>query len=220
MSRLSGFQEAKKEKAQGTMRMHPSVGILLAAGALIALVVAAAIVAGLAYNVKSLDVGSHREPSATTITLAPTETATTSTTEAPTTTSTTSTSTTTSSTMADTTTTSTTSTTLSKDMIALCMSSKIRDIYLGGTGPSESLKNYIGSYAPLFPITDCRLDDYKDDCNRTLSSYLADGSLLLKNHASPRIGYPVVVLAKGDEAYITSSVSEFEGLVECGSLKG
>jgi len=213
MSRLSSIGKGGEKGAspEGKL-MRPNFGLVVAAAIAIGIIILIVIVAALAYTVTSSQ--PEVEPPLNTTTTATVTTSTVSST----TSSTTTTSSSTTYTVRVTTSTATvyTATTLGKYQIAACMASRISDLYLGSTMPSSHLEAYLGEYAKIFPITDCKSKDNKETCDSSLKGYMLEDELFYGSKPVRTIGYPAVV--KGDSAYIIRSPEEFEKLLECGSL--
>ncbi len=211
MSRLSGIGG---RIGGGGLRIPSSLSITVIASAGFLLLILVILAGGAYYAFKSSSVPPAvlEEPSTTT---APPTT----TTLAPPTTSSTSSTTTTSSTTSTTQETTSTTTTLSKTAIAFCMQAKISDIYVGANPQSKSLATYLGPYPEAFPMTDCTNEDYKEECASELRGRIDSEELYYDGKLSKSIGYPAVILSRDNAAYIIRSTSEFESLLECGSLK-
>jgi len=211
MSRLSGIGG---RITGGGLRIPSGLSITLIAAAGFMLLILVILAGGVYYALKTSSPPSAVTAEPSTTTVPPTTT-----TLAQATTSSTSSTTTTSSTTSTTQETTSTTTTLSKTAIAFCMQAKITDIYIGANPQSKNLVTYLSGYPEAFLLTDCTNDDYKDECASDLKSRIENEDLIYDAKPSKSIGYPAVILSRDNKAYIIRSTSEFESLLDCGSLK-
>jgi hypothetical protein len=95
---------------------------------------------------------------------------------------------------------------------------KINTVYVSNNMPSTSLRQYLKNYGN-FPVMDCALEENKKACQDDIQGFIKTDDLILNGRPSKVMGYPVIVLSKDGSANLIPGVSEFERILDCGSLK-